>query len=447
MTPDQSSEARPGTLEIWRELDPLVKRLFVGVVMSAVGSGLTMPFLYKYLTGPRHIDGAVVGWIMAYMGLLGFCLGPLAGSLIDRFGPRPIMLVGLVVEMSGVFMLGFVQSVSQIVLVASWVVMGTIGLWPAATAMMTRLIREEHRETVYGLQFMIMNAGLGVGGMLSSVLLPSETVGNFQRLYVVNAAAYLAYIVVVASLPRGTGGRPRESTLGAPASEEGGPAGDGAVTAESGGWAEVVRDRAAMRVVGVSVLVLVFGYAQFEIGFPAYATDIAGVPTNRLGWAFGANTAAIVVGQVLALKLIAGRRRSAMLALCALVWCLAWSIIASSALFPGTGALVAVIVGLGVFGIGETLWAPVAPAIINGLAPEGLRGRYNALQGMTWTVSTIVGPALAGMLMGNHMHRVWVGLTVGGTAVGSLLLLSLRRHLTPAQDGLAQGATPTGVPR
>jgi MFS family permease len=125
-----------------------------------------------------------------------------------------------------------------------------------------------------------------------------------------------------------------------------------------------------------------------------------------------------------------------MLALCAVVWSASWGVIASSDAVDGWVAVMLIVVGLGMFGLGETLWAPVAPAIINDLAAEELRGRYNALQGMTWTVAMIIGPALSGMLIGNGLAHVWVAFTVGGTAVAALLFLNLRRHLTRAQDGL-----------
>ena len=99
-------------------------------------------------------------------------------------------------------------------------------------------------------------------------------------------------------------------------------------------------------------------------------------------------------------------------------------------------AVAAVVVGLGLFGAGETLWAPVAPAIVNDLAREDMRGRYNALQGMTFTIGSIVGPAAAGLLIGNDLPGVWVGCVVGGTALAAVLFLGLRRHLTDAQDGV-----------
>jgi MFS family permease len=155
-----------------------------------------------------------------------------------------------------------------------------------------------------------------------------------------------------------------------------------------------------------------------------------------LGWAFGANTAAIVVGQLVALRMIKGRRRTSMLALCAATWSVSWTVIGFSDAADGWVAVAMVIAGLGMFGLGETLWAPVAPAIINDLATEELRGRYNALQGMTWTVAMIIGPALSGLLIGNDLAHLWAACTVGGTAVAAVLFLNLRRHLTAAQDGI-----------
>ncbi|MBY9073603.1 MFS transporter [Nocardioides sp. WL0053] len=408
-------------------LDPLVKRLFVGIAFSALGSGLTMPFLYVYLAEMRGISTSTVGLLFAWMGLLGFVGSPLGGTLIDRFGPRPVMIVGLTAEAIGVASLALVQNTWHAFLVSSFITLGTVGLYPASTAMLTRLVPEEAREKVYGFQFMLLNAGLGVGGVVSGLMISTSDVTSFQRLYLVDALSYVVYIAVILSLPRGTGAMARRE-----AEEEIGP---------QPGWREVLRDRTLVRVVAMSVVVITFGYAQFEAGFAAYTVDVAGVPAKSLGWAFGANTAAIVLGQLVTLRLIKGRRRTSMLALCAAIWSLSWAVIASSDAVDGATSVLLVVVGLGLFGLGETLWAPVAPAIINDLATEELRGRYNALQGMTWTVAMIVGPALAGLLIGNGLAHVWVACTVGGTAVGALLFLNLRRHLTDAQDGVEAEVT------
>jgi MFS family permease len=406
-------------------VDPLVRRLFVGIAFSALGSGLTMPFLYVYLAEVRGIATATVGLLFAWMGLLGFLGSPLGGTLIDKFGPRPVMVVGLTTEALGVASLTLVHNAWHALAVATFLTLGTVGLYPAATAMLTRLVPEGRREKVYGFQFMLMNAGLGVGGVVSALLVDMSDPASFQRIYLVDALSYVAYIGVVLSLPRGTGALSRED-----ADEVVGP---------QPGWGTVLRDRALLRVVLTSMVVITFGYAQFEAGFAAYTVGVAGIPANALGWAFGANTASIVVAQLFALRLIEGRSRTRMLALCAAIWSVSWAVIALSDAVSGAAAVTLVVVGLGTFGLGETLWAPVAPAIVNDLAAEELRGRYNALQGMTWTVAMIVGPALAGLLIGNGLVHVWVACTVGGTAVASVLFLRLRRHLSPLQDGRRPG--------
>jgi MFS family permease len=399
--------------------------LLVGNALSALGSGLTMPFFYVYFAQVRGIPTQTVGLVFAWMGLVGFLGAPLGGTLIDRFGPRVVMVVGLVVEACSVASIGYVSTVGQAFVVATVVCLGTVGLYPAATALLTRMVAESERERVYGIQFMLMNAGLGVGGLVSSFIIDTTSVASFQRLYLVDAASYLAYIGVVATLPRGTGLVPARDERSELPDEGGSP----------GGWRQVLSDRTLLRVVGVSVVVLTFGYAQMEAGFAAYLTTTGGVPAQRLGWAYAANTGVIVLGQLVALRLVQGRSRTRLLALAALIWSMSWVVITSSGRVSGAASIACAVVGLGLFGIGETIWAPVAPAVVNELAVEELRGRYNALQGMVWTVASILGPSIAGLLIGNDLSGVWAASTIGGTALAALLFVRLRHYLTPVQDG------------
>lgn len=423
----EGSAPEPTPIRI-RDLDPRVIRLFVGFGSSALGSGLTMPFLYVYLAQVRDFETATVGWVFAWMGFLGFLTAPIGGSLIDRFGPRPVMVAGLLAEAAGVVALGHITTVQQGFAVASVMVVGTVALWPATTAMLTRLVPEEAREKVYGINFMLLNAGLGTGGVVSALIINTDSVESFQRLYLVDGLSYLVYVAILFTLPRGTGTAPVLELA------------DPDQAAQEPSWSVVLADRTLLRVVGISILAITFGYAQMEAGLAAYAVDVAEVPAKALGWAYAANTGVIVLGQLVALRFIEGRRRSAMLALAAATWSVSWGVIALSDAVPGLLAITAIVVGLGLFGAGETLWAPVAPAIVNDLAREDMRGRYNALQGMTWTIGSIVGPATAGMLIGHDLPHIWVACVVGGTAVAALLFLRLRTQLSDAQDGLGASA-------
>ncbi|MEI2826764.1 MAG: MFS transporter [Dermatophilaceae bacterium] len=410
----------------WVVSHPLARRLILGIAFSALGSGLTMPFLYVYLAQARGIPTQTVGLIFAWMGVVSFLAAPIGGTLIDRFGPRPIMLAGLVVEAVTTYLIGHVATTGQAVVVATLVCLGTVGLYPATTAMLTRLVPEAERERAYGIQFMLMNAGFGVGGLVSSVLVDVTSIESFQRLYLIDSLSYVGYIIVVLTLPASAGSL-------ASVSDKPGPGDDGQV--RDGGWREVIADRTMVRFVAVSIVVVTFGYAQMEAGFAAYVTETGGVPVNRLGWAFAANTAVIVLGQLVALRIIPGRSRSRLLAVAAAIWSVSWVIVSLTGRAEGSVAIAYAVLGLGLFGLGETIWAPVAPAVVNDLAPEHLRGRYNAFQSMVWTVSGVAGPATAGILLGNAKAGWWVVAVVGGTALAALMFLRLHRHLTPAQDG------------
>lgn len=425
-----SPPVEPAARARLRDLDPLVRRLLIGNGLSSIGSGLTMPFLYVYLAHVRGLETAVIGLLFAWMGVVGLVTAPLGGTLIDRFGPRPIMAIGLVAEALAVASLALVRSPTSAFVVATAITVGTVGLWPAMTAMITRLVPESARERVYGVQFMTLNAGLGVGGLISATLVDVARPETFERLYLLDASTYLILIGIVLSFPRGTGALPAADLPSQP---------DRPVVRVPG-WGAVLADRTVLWLTATCIVAVTFGYAQMEAGFAAYSVDVAGIPPNTLGLAFGANTAVIVVGQLATLRFIEGRSRSRLLALAAALWGLSWVVIALAAPAGGTAAVVCAVVGMGIFGLAETVWAPVAPAVFNALAAEELRGRYNALQSMVWTISSIIGPAMAGLLIGHRLVSWWVGITIGGTALASLGFARMRGRLSAAADGRTPGA-------
>ncbi|WP_147384920.1 MFS transporter [Nocardioides cavernaquae] len=396
----------------------LDRRVLLGFAVSAIGNGLTMPFLYVYLAHVRDLGPSTTGWLFAWIGLVGVVVAPALGSLMDRFGPRLVMMCGLGVEVVSVGSLGFVDEIVPVMLALAGLVVGAAPLWPGTTALLALVVAPERREGVYGLVFLAVNAGLGLGGVVGAALIDVSRLGSFQVLYVADACSYLVYAVVLATLPRGVGRTPSgEQCL-------------------EGGWREVVADRRVMALLACGVLAVTFGYGQFEAGASAYVVEVAGLPAQVLGWGFAANTLVIVASQLLVLQLTAHRRRTAVLAFAVATWSVAWVVVGLSAAVPGWWAIAAVVIGLGVFGLGETLWAPVATGLVNTLAPAHLRGRYNAALGLVWTLGQVFGPAIAGVLIGHGHGGTWVAVVVGGTLLSALLLASLRRRLTPEEDGL-----------
>jgi hypothetical protein len=118
-----------------------------------------------------------------------------------------------------------------------------------------------------------------------------------------------------------------------------------------------------------------------------------------------------------------------------LFWAGAWAMIGATVHIRHAGALVVVCLAVSVFAVGETLWSPVGPALINDLAPEHLRGRYNAAFGLTWGIASALAPLLAGLFLGSAKANLWPFAIALGALIGGAALVSLRLRLTPAEDG------------
>jgi hypothetical protein len=255
-------------------------------------------------------------------------------------------------------------------------------------------------------------------------------------IYFGDATSYLVPIAILLSMPA-VGRRVATST-----SES---------TASGGGYATVLRDGRFLRFLIFGLVITTAGYAQIEVGFTGFSTVVAEVPARVVGWAFAGNTLLIVLAQLFVLRWLEGRSRTRALALVGVIFASSWLILALAGL-AGQGhlggsagptlAAIGVVACSVVFAMGETLLSPVMPAITNALATDEVRGRYNALGSMIHGVSGIVGPVVAGPLIGAGRAPVWVVLVVGGSLVASVLALRLRHRLTPAQDGRAVEAPP-----
>jgi MFS family permease len=393
--------------------------MLVGIGASSLGGGLVMSLLVVYLHQVRDIPLRVAGLVLTFQAILGLLVAPLVGWIVDRIGPKPVLLTACVLEAVGTVALGFVESVPQAYAAAGLVAIGAAGMWAPQAAILSRLTPPEHRQRVFGLQFMLLNLGLGIGGLLGAAVIDVDRPFTFTVLYALNAVTFLAYFVAVAGVQGVSGPEAHD-----PEDQDG-----------RGGYLEVLGDRRMRRYIAGGLLLLTCGYGSMEAGIPVFITEVTGLAVNMIGVVFFFNTLVIVVAQVWVLRRMEGRSRSRAMALTALAWATCWALLATSSVFGQVVAAVLIIVGISVFALGETVWSPSAPSLINDLAPGHLRGRYNAVGGLVWGVSGSIGPAFAGLVLGAGLGVVWaLALAVGCLAAG-LVMLSLRALLTPEQDG------------
>ena len=177
-----------------------LKRLLAGLAFSALGNGLTIPLLIVYLHDIRGIPTTTAGLVVAWVAGLQFLLTPAIGWWIDRVGPRPVLMQGLLIEASGVACFPLISDVGTAFLLTGLYALGAAHLWPSQTALIARLVDGPGRQRAYGVQFMLLNLGIGLGGLVSAVIVNESDPGSFVLLYRLDALTYLVYFAAAATL-------------------------------------------------------------------------------------------------------------------------------------------------------------------------------------------------------------------------------------------------------
>ena len=86
-----------------------MRKLFIGQFLNALGNGLTLALLIVYLSKVRDIPLGVATALLAWQAVLALLMSPISGTLVDRFGPRPILMGSVLVTAVGIFAYGHVD--------------------------------------------------------------------------------------------------------------------------------------------------------------------------------------------------------------------------------------------------------------------------------------------------------------------------------------------------
>lgn len=400
--------------------------LFGSILLATTGQGLVLPFLFIYLTHVRHLDPTWVGAIGAWIGIAGLAVAGPAGALVDRFGSRRVCVVLALCEASGLASYALVHSVWQAFLAATVASAGGPAVIGAFNTLLATATPEEIRQRFFGVTFVGLNVGIGLGGVIGGAIADVKHPGSFELLYAIAGITGVVAALMIVGL-RDIGGVVAQDPE-APA---------------HGGYRTLLQDRVFIRFLVVGILLMSCAYGQLEYGFTAFAADVAHVSTHVVGWAFAANCSTIVFIQLLVLPHIEGRSRSRLLAVAATVISISWAVLVTGAIGGGGGAaaIVSVVACGVVFACGEMVMSPVMTALTNSLATDALRGRYNTVASMTFGVTSVIGPLTAAPLIGHGLWGAWFGIVVAFGAAAASGAVSLSSRLTPEQDGRVAGAT------
>ena len=417
--------ARPTLASFWNDLPREGKFLLSTVAIETLGTGLVLPFGFIYLHEVRGFTIESAGTLLAVPAIVGMAVVGPAGALIDRLGARRIILAGMTAQMLGNVLLAFATTPQTAALALG--LLGAAGgvFWPGFNAMIGAVVPSDIRQRYFGINFTLVNLGIGIGGLLAGSIVDVHRPGTFVAIYLGNAISFLAPLAVLLGPLRLVSGK-----VDHPVSEL-----DGSPVRTS--YLDILRNKAMVPVIALTFLSAFVGYAQSEAGFTAYARLIGEVSTRTIGYAFAANTAVIVLLQLLVLQRIEGRRRTRVILVLSALWSVFWLMTGLSGLFPGsTTAAVLVIGAMSVFALGETLLQPTIPAITNDLSPDHLRGRYNAVMAGAFQLAAVAGPVVAGVMLGAHLNVAFIGMLILGCAVMALIALAVEHRIPDQANGI-----------
>lgn len=383
--------------------------LFWGTWLSATGGSMVWPFLTLYLRQRLAAPLTLITSLLTLNAAMGLATTAIAGLVVDRFGRKGAMVVGLLG--GGLAMLGMIPATSLLAWAVLMAFMGGFGpiYRVGGDAMVADLIEPSRRASAYALLRMIANLGVAIGPAIGGFIVSA----SYSLAFALGGAAQILFALLVLLWARET----RPQTLEASRRSFWGE-----------GYEGILKDRPFLAFCGFYTLAGM-AYSLMMVLLPVYVKENFGVPERLYGFIMTTNAAMVVAFQYGITRLAARFRELPVLVAGSLFYALGVGSVALGRSFP------AFLFSMVLLTIGEMLMIPTATTWTANRAPVEARGRYMSVYGLTWGVGFGIGPVLGGMLHDQlGPAAIWWG-GAGMALLGALGFLWLAsRPTAPAPD-------------
>jgi hypothetical protein len=378
------------------------RTLAIASFINMFGTGMFAISAVLYFT---RVAGLSVGEVALGMGvsaLVGLGSGIPVGRLADRRGPRGIYLITLCLQGVAAFALVFVQSFA-LFLVALCVGELARSASVAARGPLVRSIGGEQLTRFRAYLRSVANLAGALGAVAAGVVIQMDTADAYQLLIVGNALTFVACAGLTLRLPV-----------------------IAAVPGPARGWA-ALRDRAYLVFTGLDGL-LAMQYQVLGFALPLWIVESTTAPRWLVAVAAVANTVMVVLFQVRVSRSVESEAGAAMaMRRAGYAFLVGMGLVALASSVPGWGALVLILIGVGVHTIGELLHAAGSMELRFRLAPEHAQGQYSGVYGLGTGLINTVAPTVIALVCLSWGMPGWLLLGAAFLALGLLMPAAIRR--------------------
>lgn len=380
---------RVGLLASLRALPRAAWMLFFGTFLNKFG-GFVVPFLTLYLTG-RGYTVSQAGLAVSTYGVGGLIASLLGGHLADKLGRRQTILLSMFSGAVAMMLLSQARDFGLILVLVTLTGLTNELYRPASQALLADIVPAGQRITAFSALRVSFNAGFAFGPATAGML---AAYGYFWLFAGDAATSILFGLVVWLALPSGTHNAQQNAS-----------------------WSEALRMlRRDHQLHHLLLANFAIGLIFFQTSstFGLYVTNLGFSPAI-FGRVLSLNGALIVFFELpmtrLTRRFCARRVMATGYFLCALGF----------ALNGFAHSIPALVLCMLIFTLGEMITLPTAAAYLADLAPAHMRGRYMGINGLTWAIALITGPALGMKLFEAAPAIYWI--TTG--AVGALAAVAI----------------------
>jgi MFS family permease len=380
--------------------------LLAGLAIDSFGGGCAGPLLLLYFLRVAEIPLGTAGTLLTVATLFSIAAPALVGVVIDRVGPR-ILVVGSQFA-QGLAFVGFFfgRSLWLLFLCALVTTFGQRVFWSSIFSLLSDVADEGDRDRWFGLGGMMQAGGFGLGALAAGALLAIGGDTPFLIAVALNAVTFFLAGLLLLRLHPSHHERQAQDTGPAP---------------------QLRKDKPFLILIGANS-VLALCTMLLGVGLPVYVADALPAPEWMVGVLLAAVSVVLATGQTLVVRHTEGRRRTNVMIVAGVTWAV-WGLLMASLLHIPTALVVpGLILATAVFAFADVLHAATSNALAAAVAPVLGQGKYLSYWQYSFTFASVLAPAFFAQLFEVRHEFPWLALS-GLALVASATILTLDRVL------------------